>query len=66
MVLKCVSGLAPQHMPNMFNFAAIRENLRQCNNSKVLTVPPGQHKVVFEQSYRYSSVELWKKIKPEI
>ncbi len=49
----------------MFNFATYRKNIRQYNR-KVLTVPPGKHKVVFEQSYRYNSVQLWNKVKPEI
>ena len=65
MVFKSINGLAPQYMSDMFNFATNRENTRQYNR-KVLTVPPGKHKVVFEQSYKYSSVQLWNKVKPEI
>ncbi len=59
MVFKSINGLAPQYVANIFNFATNRENTRQYNR-KVLTVPPGKHKVDFEQSYRYSSVQLWK------
>ncbi len=45
MVLKHINGLTPQYMSHIFNFAANKENIRQCNR-KVLTVPPGKHKVV--------------------
>ncbi len=65
MVFKSINGISSQHMSNMFNFATNRESTRQYNR-KVLTVPPGKHKVVFEQSYRYISVQFWKKVKPEI
>ncbi len=65
MVFQSINGLAPPYMANMFNFATNRENTRQYDRN-VLTVPPGKHKVVFEQSYRYSSIQLWNKVKPEI
>ncbi len=65
MVFKSINGMAPQYMSHMFNFATKRENTRQCNRN-VVKVAPGKHKVVFEQSYRFSSVQLWNKTKPEI
>ncbi len=48
MVIKSVNGLSPQYISNMFNFPTNRENTRQYI-LKVLTVPPGKHKVVFEK-----------------
>ncbi len=63
MVFNIIYGLASQYMSNMFYFATNRENTRQYNR-KVPTFPPGKHKLVFEQSYRYSSLQ--NKVKPEI
>ncbi len=63
MVYKCLNNLAPQYMCNMFNYVTNSHNTRQ-SAQKDLEVPPGIHKVLFENCFRYSAVNEWNNIKP--
>ncbi len=65
MVYKCLNNLAPQNMCNMFNYVTNSRNTRQ-SAQKDLEVQPGTHKVLFENSFRYSAVNEWNNIKPYI
>ena len=69
MVYKSLNNLAPQYMGEMFNYVSTVKNTRQgaksCNN-KDLEIPPGKHKMIFENSFGYSAIKLWNNIKPEI
>jgi hypothetical protein len=65
MVYKCLIDLAPQYMTNMFTYVSSGQNTRQ-STRKDLVVPPGKHKAIFEQTFRYSSVDLWNTLKPEL
>ncbi len=64
-VNKCLNNLAPQYMCNMFNYVTNNHNTRQ-SARKDLEVPPGTHKVLFENSFRYNAVNEWNNIKPYI
>ncbi len=61
MVYKCLNNLAPQYMCNMFSLLQIVTTL-----DKNLEVPPGTHKVLFENSFQHSAVNEWNNIKPYI
>ncbi len=65
MVYKYLNNLAPQYMCNMFNYVTNSHNTRQ-SALKDLQVPPPTHKVLFENSFRYSAVNEWNNIKPYI
>ena len=68
-VYKSLNNLAPQYMCDMFQYAPRAQNTRLCVkacNDKALQVPPGKHKVIFENSFSYSSVKLWNSLKPEL
>ncbi len=65
MVYKYLNNLDPQYMYNMFNYVTNSHNTRQ-GTQKDLEVPPGTHKVLFENSFRYSTVNKWNNIKPNI
>ncbi len=65
MVYKCLYNLAPQYMCNMFNYVTNSHNARQ-SARKDLEVPPCIHKILFENSFRYSAVNEWNNIIPYI
>ncbi len=65
MVYKCLNNLAPQYMCNMFNYVTNSHNTRH-STQKDLEVPTGTQKVLFENSFRYSTVNEWNNIKPYI
>ncbi len=65
MVYKCLNNLAPQHMCNMFNYVTNSHNTGQ-SAWKDLEVQPGTHKVLFENSFRYSAFNESNNIKPYI
>ncbi len=58
MVYKCLNNLAPQYMYNMFSYVTNSNNTRQSAQRDVV-VQPGTHKVLFENSFRYSTVNEW-------
>ncbi len=62
MVYKCLNNLAPQYM---FSYVTNSHNTRE-SARKDLEVPPGTHKVLFENSVTYSAVNEWNNIKPYI
>ncbi len=61
MIFKSLNNLAPQYMINMFNYVPNTVNTRQLTtsyNRKDLQIPIGTHKMIYVNSFTYSSVKV--------
>ncbi len=69
MIFKSLNNLAPQYMTNIFNYVSNTVNTRQLTtsyNRKDLQIPTGTHKVIYVNSFAYSSVKVWNSILPDV
>ncbi len=68
MIFKSLNNLAPQYMINMFNYVPNTVNTQQLTsyNRKDLQIPTGTHKMIYVNSFAYSSVKVWNSILPHV
>jgi hypothetical protein len=67
MVYKCINGLAPNYMQDMFKLTrntSIRQTRSSSRND--LHIPGGKHKEIYMRSFAYSGAKLWNILSQDI
>ncbi len=62
MIFKSLNNLAPQYMTNMFIYVPKTRQLTTSYNRKDLKIPTGTNKMIYVNSFAYSSVKVWNSI----
>ena len=59
MVYKCLNGLAPRYLTNLFNYTADVHDYNTQNVTDNLLALPAPHTALYKRSFSYYGASLW-------
>ena len=67
MVYKSLNYFCPDYMTNMFRFVRqVHTKTTQSCSANDLYLPPGKHKLIYTNTFGYSSVKIWNTLSSNI